>query len=365
MIELFKEYPDLKNNIPHHPIGIFPTPVEQLPGLEKILGKSNIFCKNDGYSNPVYGGNKIRKLEFVFGQVLKKNIREVVTFGCVGSNHALATSINAEKLGIKCVLVLFPQPNARTVRQNILLDYKHNAELIFCDDYKKINFSTLKGVYGRVFKPGEFYIIPAGGSSVEGTVGYVNAAFELKSQIDEGLLPEPDIIFLPLGTMGTAVGLTLGLKTLGLKTKVVGVRVVNRSFANIKNCISLFNEVNTFLVKNDHSFPKVEILDEDLIVENNYFGVEYARFTRESVDAVNILNKTDGLKLEATYSGKAMAACIGFCSKEENKDKNILFWNTYNIKDLSEEVVYEDYTKLPPDFWSYFESDVQELDKDL
>ncbi len=363
MLEIFKKYPTLKESLPHIPIGTFPTPVIQLHGLEKKLGKKGIFCKQDCFSSTPYGGNKVRKLEFLLGQAKKENASEIITFGCVGSNHALATAIYANKIGIKCTLILFPQPNARSVCQNLLLDYKYNAELIYCSDYKNFNFATLEGIPGRTFNRNDCFLIPPGGSSVTGIIGYINAAFELKFQIDQGVLPRPDYIFLPFGTMGTASGLTLGLKAAGIQTKVIAIRVIDTMFANREDFLSLIKQTSEFIHQQDAGFPDATVTDTDFEIIQDFYGIEYARYTKESAQAVSLLKQTDGVRLEGTYSGKAMAALIDFCIRKEYQDKKILFWNTYNAQDLSGEIKASDYKILPRDFWWYFENEVQELDR--
>ena len=117
MIELFKNYPLLKEKLPYISLGNFPTPVEKLEKMGSKLGLDNLYIKRDDISGTTYGGNKVRKLEFVLGQALKSGVKEVMTFGFAGSNHALATAVYANKLGLRSISMLFPQPNAYYVRK--------------------------------------------------------------------------------------------------------------------------------------------------------------------------------------------------------------------------------------------------------
>jgi D-cysteine desulfhydrase len=363
MLELFKKFPRLRQSLPYKELGRFPTPVIRLSRLENELGKKGIFCKMDGMSSAIYGGNKIRKLEFLLGEAITRNSPGVVTFGCVGSNHALATAIYSNKIGMPCTLILFPQPNARSVRQNLLQDYAHNAHIVVCDDFSRVNFQTLEGVPGGGALR-DRYTIPAGGSAPIGVVGYVNAAFELAQQIEAGILPSPDYIFLPFGTMGTAAGLAIGCKAAGLRTKIVAVRVVNTAITTQEKFDALVAETLLLIRGNDETFPCVTVTTADCAINHAFFGSEYARYTPESVAAVRLLRKTDAIALEGTYSGKAMAACIDFCQQPEHADATVLFWNTYNaspLPDLSDTV---DYKKLPEKCWWYFEHEVQELDRE-
>jgi len=120
MIPLFKQYPSLKEKLPYAQLGEFPTPILRLNQLGKEVGAEQLYIKNDGVSGLDYGGNKIRKLEFIMGEALRKNAKAVLTFGFAGSNHALATAVYAHKLGLQCISILLAQPNAQYLRKNLL-----------------------------------------------------------------------------------------------------------------------------------------------------------------------------------------------------------------------------------------------------
>ncbi len=110
---LFREYPDLEKKIPSISLGAFPTPIQQL----QRLGDGNLWIKRDDLSSPIYGGNKIRKLEFILGNTKRRNARQVITFGGIGTNHGLATTIFCNQLNIPCKLLLFWQPVTGHVQQ--------------------------------------------------------------------------------------------------------------------------------------------------------------------------------------------------------------------------------------------------------
>ncbi len=124
---LFIEFPELKERIPWVRLGEFPTPVQEL----RNLGHKNFWIKRDDLTSSLYGGNKVRKLEFALAEGLDKKKKKVLTFGGIGTNHGLATAIFCQKLGLDCSLLLFKQPVTRNVKQNILLFHKYNAKLIY------------------------------------------------------------------------------------------------------------------------------------------------------------------------------------------------------------------------------------------
>ena len=364
MLPLFKEYPVLKEKLPYVALGIFPTPVKHLKKLGSELGVSGLYLKNDGVSGQSYGGNKVRKLEFILADALEKKAESVLTFGYAGSNHALATSIYAKKLGLTSISVLLKQPNATYVRRNLLMGKAAEAILCHYSSEPAAYLPVLVKLLKQKIQTGRFpYIIPPGGSSCLGIMGYVNAAYELKDQIENGELPEPDIIYIALGTMGTAVGLLLGLRAAGLQSKIVSVRVTDVKYANPKKFKAVFNKVAGLISSKDSSFPSVTISDEDMTIVNDFFGKQYARFTPEGMSAVERLKETEGITLEGTYTGKTMAAMLSHLEDKPRQNKNILFWNTFNAVDFLHDIDAIDYNELPESFHCYFKEDVQPLDK--
>jgi len=369
MIPLFEHYQLLAHKLPHVSLGEFPTPVQKLDQLGRQLGLGSLFIKRDDLSGKVYGGNKIRKLEFILGDALHTRAKEVLTFGSAGSNHAMATAIYARQLGLKSISMLVPQPNAHYVRRNLLMSYHCGAELHL---YSNIRFitpfaapSVLYQLLRHRLKRGQLpKVIPMGGSSPLGAVGYVNAAFELKGQILRGEIPEPDYIYIASGSMGTAAGLILGLRAINSKTRVVAVRVNSGSFVNAKGMAKLIYKTNFLLSSLDPSFPKLEFSEHDMDIRHSFFGKQYALFTKEGMEAVALMERYGGIKLEGTYTGKAFAALIDDGKKPSLRDKVLLFWNTYNSLDFSEAIATIDYHQLPRCFHRYFEEEVQPLERE-
>ena len=366
MIPLCEQFPLLSAKLPYTALGEFPTPVEQLERLGKSIGLEQLYIKRDDLSGKVYGGNKVRKLEFLLGHALHTGAKEVLTFGFAGSNHALATAIYAHQVGLKSISMLMPQPNARYLRRNLLMSYYCGAEL---HQYRNVPFVALGTIYQLLRHKLKYRsfpeVIAAGGSSPLGVIGFVNAAFELKEQISRAELPEPDRIYVALGTTGTAAGLLLGLKAANLKSRVIAIRVADEQFANVRKMVKLFRETNSFLSSLDPTFPHVELSEQEINIRHEFFGRQYALFTREGMDAVNRMQQTEGITLDGTYTGKALAALIHDAENRDIKDEVLLFWNTYNARDLSEYVTAIDYRQLPRSFHRYFEEDVQTLDSEL
>ncbi|MBD3239605.1 MAG: pyridoxal-phosphate dependent enzyme [Chitinivibrionales bacterium] len=359
-IPLFRRYPALKESLPRIEMAALPTPVERVSGLTAGNGQAEVYVKRDDLTGDTFGGNKIRKLEFLLGQARAEGRTRVITVGGAGSNHALATTLCARQVGLRAALMLFPQPNAHAVRRNLLMDLHAGADLHPCDDYGafrdrseqlRAHYSRLDGV--------EPMLIPAGGSAPAGVVGYVNAGLELAEQIRAGVMPRPSRIYLALGTMGTAVGLLMGLRVAGFEIEVVGVRVVPTSIGSESRMRSLFDATNRLLHEKDASFPLLEPHDDWFRVEHGFYGGEYGRFTAESVDAVTRVGDATGLALDGTYTGKACAALLAHMASGQATGP-LLYWHTRNSRPYPPEALARDYHELPRELWPYFENPVQE-----
>lgn len=363
MIPLFQQFPVLKDKLPYVSLCQFPTPVNKLDKLGQAIGLENLYVKQDGLTAQPFGGNKIRKLEFLLGEALEQGAREVMTFGWAGSNHALATAVSAKKVGLTGISMLMPQHSADYVRRNLLMSHHANAELHHYPN-KLLRFLGIKyQEFRHWLKKGKApYIIPIGGSTPLGIIGFVNAAFELKNQIEKKEILEPDCIYVALGSAGTAVGLMIGLKALNMKSKIIPIRIIDQDITNIATVLELFSKTVDFLHTADPSFPGLELSEEELNIRDEYLGNGYAQFTREGNEAIALMEETEAIRLDGTYTGKTAAALIDDARKQELKDQVVLFWNTLNAQDFSSFIKDMDYHQLPKSFHRYFEQDSQPLD---
>jgi len=371
-LPLFEQYPQLGEKLPHVSLGEFPTPVQRLTRLGAELSVEHLYVKRDDLSGRLYGGNKPRKLEFILGDAIRSGAKGVMTFGGAGSNHSLATAIYSQQVGLKSISLLVPQPNARYVCDNLLLSHRCGAELHSCgvESESIINkpMVYLSAIYHLIrcrLKNGRSpYLVPPGGSSLLGITGFVNAAFELKRQIADGETREPHCIYVACGTMGTTAGLLLGLRAAKLDTRVVSVRVTSEKFVNTRALIRLIGRANSLLHSLDPSFPVFEFSPEDIDIRHDCFGKRYALFTEEAMEAVSLMRECEGIKLDGTYTGKALAAMIRDAQNRILRGKSVLFWNTLNSRSHPESTADLDYRNLPRRFHRYFREEPQPLDRD-
>jgi D-cysteine desulfhydrase len=366
---IFSKYPNLKSKVPWTPLlKNTPTPVERLTELEKHLDLNGgeIYIKRDDIIHHAYGGNKIRKFEFIFGKAFKKKMKGIITVGGIGTNHGLACAIILKELSKKhqCELFLFHQPLTWHVQRSLLLFDFFGVKL----HLSKGDVSAfIKALFFKLTHPKYYFMFPGGtplfgfGSPL-GTIGFINAIFELEQQINNNLIPIPDIIFVPAGSTGTAAGLIAGCKLLGLKTRVVTVAVYTDMIANASAVAKNANKALKYLYKRDKNIPKINVAEEDYEFIEGFLGSGYGIKTKRGQKAVDLLYDSEGkknrFKLETTYTGKALAGMIDYLKDENNKSKKVLFWNTYNSNDLDKYLKETDYNykKLPKKFHNFFES---------
>ncbi len=353
---LFKKYPELQDRIPWINLGNFPTPVEEMKNLESELKHNNLWIKRDDLSGEKYGGNKIRKLEFILADLLKKKKKWIMTFGGLGSNHGLATTIYARGLGIKTVLGLIDQPVTEHVQKQLLRFHYFGAKISYA---KNAPGAVLKGLWHLVSKRGVYSFYGPGGSNKIGNLGFVEAALQLAKQVESGIMPEPEKIFLPIGSMGTYAGLAVGLKLAGMETNLVGVRVTDIGMTNEKKTAKMINETFKHLAKQSDDIPQLSVSAEEVNINHEFAGPCYGAVTKEGLDAIQLIRVSEGIHLDTTYSGKALACMLKHIRESESSKGPILFWNTYSSVDLDGiGVKYEDYKQLPKSFHRFFREDL-------
>ncbi|HDP79951.1 MAG TPA: pyridoxal-phosphate dependent enzyme [Spirochaetes bacterium] len=347
---LFQRYPDLAGKIPWLSLGTFPTRVHRL----ERCGLENLWVKREDESSSLYGGNKIRKLEFALAEALSAGKKKVVTMGGLGTNHGLATAIFCREAGLSCRLLLFDQPVNEHVRRTMLLCNRYGADMVYAGGMLAAGarFFTLEKFFSR-----GAYFLPAGGSSPTGCMGAVNAAFELERQVREGKLPRPRYIICALGSGGTLAGLALGTKLAGMDTEVLGVlvtvkRAAGYPVATTGTVKKLMKSTLALLHRHSALVPPVKVAAPAII--EGYLGDGYGCDTGECLDAMAFMKEREGIDLDPTYTGKCFAAVRDFVARMPAPG-NVLYWHSYNSVDLASGVSGADWTALPKVFHRYFQ----------
>jgi len=163
------------------------------------------------------------------------------------------------------------------------------------------------------------------------------------------VMPNSRAIFA-VGSCGTFAGLLLGARLAGLDSRIVGVRVIEEDVANRIKIARMVNRTARCLQRRDRSVPEVEVEPEEVDLQDGYLGAGYAHPTAEAQRAVELVVGTEGLPLEATYTGKAMAALLDHARRHPRAQ--LLFVNTFAEAPALEE---GEWRGLPERFWPVFD----------
>ena len=308
-------------------LGALPTPVRRLSVLEQQLGHNALYVKCDHESSALYGGNKVRKLEFLLGEARRKNARAVLTLGGSGSNHVLATALHGRTLGLATVGVVFPQPDSPWVRRNQMAGRQVGLEVFAASSRLSFPWRLMRTLWQKWREDNAaLYFVPGGGSSPLGSLGFVNAGLELAAQVHAGLLPEPDLVFVALGTGGTCAGLALGFHLAGLRTRVRAVRVVDRWFATRSMLRRLTGGMLRLIEGAGGALPTATEVISRIELEHGYYGPGYG-YATDAGRSSCALFVPEGITLETTYTGKTAAA---FLDEARRNPRPLLFWNTFS-----------------------------------
>ena len=329
MYALANRYPGLLSNLPRRTLANLPTPVEEAIKLGKQVGVDKLFIKRDDLTAAAYGGNKVRKLEYLLADAQLRDCDTVLTFGAAGSNHALATSIFARELGLHCIAVLTDQTPTPNVGRTLRYHARLGTRLVHAKNYRSSKETSDEIASTHPDGPERVYRIPWGGSSWLGTVGFVNAAFELVEQMGPDL---PDVIYVACGTMGTAIGLGLGFGLAGAHTRVEAIQVVPNVVTNADRFQAMHEQTNAELTARDAQVPSIADPWKIVKFRTEFLGPGYADTTPECVAAVEMIGDLEGLQLETTYTGKALAALIADAGAGILAGEKVMFWNTYNSR---------------------------------
>lgn len=339
--------------LPRVSLGTFPTPVERLTHC----GHESLWVKREDLSSPQGGGNKVRKLELTIADALQRGHTKIVTFGGLGTNHGLATARFGRMHGLTTRVLLYNQPVTEQVRWTLLELQRLQAELRSYPTLLRVGAAYY--TTQRLANPGAYFLM-AGGSSPLGTIGVVNAMCELREQVRAGQLPEPDAIFVALGSGGTMAGLSLGALLAGLKTRVIGVRVsLDRAgpvrFTDQGTVQMLMRRTLTLLRSHAPHIHDVAIPEQHVL--NAYFGAGYGAPTPEGREAMALAQAQAGLRLDATYTAKTFAAVREYIRQKQHAGDTVLYWHTYHRAAEAVPQKSGDYRGLPRALHWIFEGD--------
>ena len=318
---------------PRARLGFFPTPLHKLENLSRMLG-IQLYIKRDDFSGmSLFGGNKIRKLEYLMGDAMAKGCDTVFTYGATQSNHAMQTVTACRRLGLNPILYLnaYVEPDERDIRSNMLLDRILGAEVHIVRgeggeteaETEARCFLLGKAHAARLEAEGHrCYDIPLGGASCIGSAAFVSGFCEFLTQCGEAGI-RPDHLFTATGTGGTLSGLVAGRKLTQSDVKITAIAVSDKKLDYESNCAALANESLQWLGSDE----RVEAVD--FTVDRGYFAPGYEKPNDASIEAIRLLARAEGLLIDPVYTGKGFAGLLGNVrSGAVAPGSTVVFWHT-------------------------------------
>jgi D-cysteine desulfhydrase len=282
-----------------------PTPVEPAPRLAEALGLASdrLLIKRDDLIGPGGGGNKVRKLEITIAAALESGADTVVTTGAPQSNHARLTAAAAARAGLRSVLVLEGEAPSRRLG-NLLLDDLFGAEVVFAGERSAAAVAEEEAATRNA------HLIPFGGTSATSAVAYRWAGEELLEQV-----PDVGTVVVAVGSGGTMAGLVAALgaeRVLGVATGAVADAraVVAGLLAEMRGPTAA------------------------LRIDDSRIGPGYEHLTPEVRRAMSIAARTEGLVVDPTYTGRAMAGLIAAASAGDLPGGRVVFLHTGGLPGL-------------------------------
>lgn len=317
-----------------------------------------LYVKRDDLSAADYGGNKVRKLDFLLADARARGVRELLGFGYAGSNFIAATAWHGRKLGLHTIGYLLPQAPASYVADNLSVALHSGAELRLLGSTGAIARAAVLRSAASLLRRGRLPAwIPPGGSSPLGVMGFVNAAFELRAQIEAGLTPAPALIYVAFSSMGTVAGLALGAELAGLKARIVAAQVVDARFAGAEKLRGLLDQTDRFLRRRDPALGgKSAQALQRIQIRTEFFGEAYARPTAATRAAMQRFSRDSGARADSAYTGKALACLYHDLDSGLLRGKTALYWHSFNAHGLPPGVRRPQAHEVAPGLREYFAS---------
>jgi D-cysteine desulfhydrase len=357
---LFQIWPELEPQLGFLPLGDFPTPIERFD--RGVLCPSSLageaYVKRDDLSSSLYGGNKVRTLEALFGQARREGRAGVVATGAYGSNHAVATALHARRAGFHSAVALFPQPYSETAMENLRVSMTHADEVVSLPHWSVLPFAIWQRTRRSRREPPGVLVMPPGGAIPRGCLGFLSAGLELAQQVERGVMPPPDEIVIALGSTCSTAGLLLGLRLaarLGIgwgptsagqgsraagrgTPLLVAVRVTPWPVTSAFRVVALARRVSVWLAgltgQAELDVSRAE-LGQGLHIDGSQLGAGYGLPTPAGLAAIEAFTPIFRA-LDTTYSAKSAAALL---ERLKRGGGVRLFWSTKSsapLPDVSE-----------------------------
>jgi D-cysteine desulfhydrase len=309
---------------PRFSLAQLPTPIEILPLSPSPDSGVNLFIKRDDLTGSILSGNKVRKLEFLFYDLLASKCDTVITCGGVQSNHCRAVAAICATAGVECHLVLKGKEPVNPGGNYFLSKlFGAKAKFISVKAYETGIDEVMREHAARLKSKGKRpYVIPEGGSDPLGAWGYIKALDEIRQQTESSGIKFSAIV-TAVGSGGTYAGLYLGSKISGWDIDVLGFAVCRDSLFFQKKifdiCLTVENELATDL----------NLDPQEIHIDDGFIGPGYAKIGPTETRFIRDVAANSGIVLDPAYTSKALLGLFTRVSEGRYESgSNILFIHT-------------------------------------
>lgn len=316
-----------------------PTPVERAAWLDTARAK--VWIKRDDLSSPIYGGGKVRKLEWILANAPFDTDAPILSVGGIGSHHLLSLALFLRTQGRMLHGLTFTQAKTAHVKKNLAVLLSCGARLWNVSTRAELPRAWLAyHLWDRPERKG--VSMSAGASTPLGCFGFVEAAFELAAQVEAGLLPKPDVLYVTAGSAGTAAGLALGFALVGMPLHMHLVSSVepwafNPLMMELKMRGALKALRRAGLDGTGSARSLLRAAGVTYQVDYDEVGAGYGEPTQSGLEAVAVA-QAHGIGLEPTYTAKCVAALLRTEAHDRGRPHNVLFWHTHAGNDLTPQI---------------------------
>lgn len=283
-----------------------------------------IFIKRDDLTGSILSGNKIRKLEFFFYDLLSSGCDTVITCGGVQSNHCRAVAALCATAGVECHLVLKGK-EPKEPQGNYFLSRLFGAKMRFISEkaYEDNVDGIMRDLARRIKEKGrKAYVIPEGGSDPLGVWGYIKALDEIKMQADRANL-KIDAIAVAVGSGGTYAGLYLGSKMRSWDIRISGYAVTRDALYFQKKIFDICMAFQAGIGR------KLRIIPAEINIDDRFIGPGYAKAGPRERNFIRNVARNSGIVLDPAYTSKALLGLFTGVSEGRFKSgSKIIFIHT-------------------------------------
>lgn len=320
---LFRLFPQYQESIPYLPLIEKPTEVARLEKISKVFGHKELYIKREDQTDSIYGGNKVRNLEFVLGEAKHRKAKKVLTMAPLGSNFIAALAAQTKKVSLSAEVEHFVMVKTPQILAHADFSLELGAKLNVHPGYSGMLVAASQIAYSRMTDD-ETYYCPPGASYTTGALGHVSAALEFVEQINRGEVPKPDFIAVGAGTCGTIAGLTAGFKLAEVDIRVIGVRCVD---AIVCNKIAVARLANSLLKKlgSEHI-----VYPHEITLFTSPLDKGYASPLQKAEELIQLFLTEENIELDTTYTSKVVAKLEELITEGHFIGRKVLYWHTFS-----------------------------------